>query len=240
MRLLREAVGGVIGTALAPVANLVSHCRGARTFHPDGLVFKAKVTPVNDGVLSQRLAGAGLVRCSGALWREGHQWPDVLGVALRILDDGEARLETHPKDQDLLFATILSPLTMPFAPFTTDVSDFFSNHYWAVAPFDAPGLGRVKLRLTPLQRAAKPGDRATRLRVLLREGHAGFTLEARQTFTLGWHPVARVELERELWTDQRALEFSPFHTGRGLIPVGFVHALRAAVYPASQRGREAA
>ncbi|MEO8183439.1 MAG: hypothetical protein ABI895_31785 [Deltaproteobacteria bacterium] len=39
--------------------------------------------------------------------------------------------------------------------------------------------------------------------------------------------------------DQEALRFDPFRAGRGVTPVGFVHALRRATYLASQRARPA-
>ncbi len=43
MKLLRERAGEVVGALLAPVFNKISEVRRARTFHPDGMVFEAKV-----------------------------------------------------------------------------------------------------------------------------------------------------------------------------------------------------
>jgi hypothetical protein len=236
---LREIIGGGLGSALAPLARWVSHSRRARTFHPDGLLFEARVTRAEGSALGDVLAGTALLRCSGALWRRGTQGPDALGVALRFLGEGEApRTALRSGDQDLLLATIISPLTLPFAPLTTDTSDFLANHYWAVSPFDAPQLGRVKFRLSPVHACAPGRDREQRLRALVEAGQAAFTLEVRRTFSVGWQAVARVQPSRELSLDQRALRFSPFNAGRGLVPRGFVHALRSSVYPASQRGRD--
>jgi hypothetical protein len=237
MVLLRERLGETVGWLLAPLARAVSRLRRARTFHPDGLVFEAEVEAAASSVLGQRLQGPALVRCSGALWRAGRQWPDALGVAVRFRRSRVPSARAEPGDQDLLFATILSPLVLPIAPFTTTVSDFFRNRYWAVAPFDAPGLGRVKFRLVPLGHGEAVGTREAVLRDLVRRGQAGFHLEVRGTLSFGWRRVASLRLMREVSVDQAALRFSPFRAGLGLVPRGFVHALRVAVYPASQEGR---
>jgi len=37
--------------------------------------------------------------------------------------------------------------------------------------------------------------------------------------------------------DQAALRFSPFRTGRGIVPRGLIHASRIVPYPASQLAR---
>jgi hypothetical protein len=51
----------------------------------------------------------------------------VLGVALRLLSgDGTT---TEDVDQDILLATIRSPLTMALSPLTTDSGDYFANRY---------------------------------------------------------------------------------------------------------------
>ena len=71
-----------------------------------------------------------------ALWRGNFEHWDVLGVALRLRENDSISPQCAPSDQDLLFATIVSPFTMPFAPFTTNAHDYLDNHYWAVSPFD--------------------------------------------------------------------------------------------------------
>jgi hypothetical protein len=140
-------------------------------------------------------------------------------------------------DQDLLFATIRSPLTMVFAPFTTDASDFAGNRYWAVSPFATLELGRVELRLTPVDPKRTKGTRIERLREAVRSGHAIWELQARRTLTRPWHPVADLIVEREAAVDQAALRFDPFRDGAGIEPVGLVHAIRRATYAASQDAR---
>jgi hypothetical protein len=54
-----------------------------------------------------------------------------------------------------------------------------------------------------------------------------------------YHPLADVHLRSTLDLDQEALAFSPFHTGRGIHPRGFINHLRRLTYPASARARRA-
>lgn len=111
-------------------------------FHPDGRTFVAHVDPIEAegslGSVGTTLAGCALARFSGALWRRGFEHFDVLGIALRIRDESIADTVALPGDQDPLFATIRSPFTMPFAPFTTDAR--FHGE---------PLLGRVTVRHAP-------------------------------------------------------------------------------------------
>ena len=162
MKFIREQLGEFVGKAIAPVVQKISAARKARTFHPDGLVFRARVEALSD--LGERLSGSALVRCSGALWKRGPQLPDVLGVAVRFRAGHSVSPEVELADQDLLFATIVSPVTMPLSALTTDVGDFSHNHFWAVSPFDVRQSGRVKFRLTPGFQTSHPGTREQRLR----------------------------------------------------------------------------
>ncbi len=209
-------------------------------FHPTGHTFTGKIDAIVGGsfdAIGARLDGRVLIRVSGALWKSEREQFDVLGIGLRV-HRGAGTMTESPDDgdQDLLFATIRSPLTMALSPFTTDASNFLSS-YWAVSPFAAPPVGRVKLRLRPIGHATIGATRIERLREAVRRGEAGWRLEARKTLTLPWHPVAVIHLEREAILDQAALAFDPFRTGADLTPVGLVHAIRRAVYAASQRAR---
>lgn len=239
---VREAIGEAIGRWIAPVVAAISRSRKARMFHPEGHTFTGRVVAAGEGAyaaLGQRLAGRALVRLSPALWRNGVEFFDVLGLALRARP-GEGPALDHlagPGDQDLLFATIRSPLTMVFSPFTTDASDFIGNTYWAVSPFAIGNQLRVELRLVPVDPKRTKGTRVDRLRAGVRSGHAIWRLEARRTLTLRWHPVAHLVVERETSIDQAALRFDPFRSGANIEPVGLVHAIRRAAYAASQVAR---
>lgn len=221
-------VGRLVGVLLAPVTGAVSLVRRARMFHPEGVVYRADVTPLSDE--GARLAGDAMARFSGAWWRGGKEWTDVLGLALRIGPE---------PTQDLLFATIRSPWTTLLASLSTKQHDFLANDFYAVSPFDMEGVGRVKLRVRS-PRAGRPGgkDRSDRLARAVAAGAAILTLEIRE---LGpgkrWRPVAQVALTGPMQVDQEALRFSPFRDGRGIRPRGFVHALRKATYAASQAVR---
>lgn len=240
---VREAIGGAIGRWLAPAVAKLTRLRESRMFHPVGYTFAGHIEPVIGGhfdLLGPRLDGRVLVRVSGALWKNEREWLDVLGVALRIRPGQGEALTERPADgdQDLLFATIRSPLTMLLAPLATDGTTFLQE-YWAVAPFEAPPVGRIELRLVPIGTADIGGTRIAKLREAVRRGQAGWWLEARKTLTLGWHPVAQIWLEREHAVDQAALAFDPFRTGGNFTPTGLVHAIRKAVYAIAHRTRRA-
>jgi hypothetical protein len=235
----REALGEAIGQLWAPGVAAITKLRHARMFHPSGHTFVGRVEAI-DGPLSalgRDLEGRVLARLSSALWRGGWEHFDVLGLALRFRRAGGPDFDerAYPGDQDLLTATIRSPLTMLGAPFVTDASDFVANTYWAVSPFEHD-VGRVELRLVPIHPASnRRGTRAEQLRAAVAAGLVAWSMQARRTLTLRWHPVARVELSKPIELDQERLAFDPF---RGALrPVGVVHAIRRAVYSAGQRAR---
>ncbi|MDQ3364184.1 MAG: hypothetical protein M3680_01980 [Myxococcota bacterium] len=239
---LRERIGTVIGTWWAPAISAISQFRRARMFHPRGLAFSGRSEPNIGGAfanLGAQLEGRVLARYSGALWKQPVETFDVLGIGLRIRPGDGPDLTEHPSidDQDLLFATIRSPLTMMLSPFTTDAHDFVTNRYWAVSPFAVHDHERVELRLVPVDPPKLAGPRDERLREAVAAGRAVWRLEARKTLSLQWHAVARITLEHEVDIDQEALRFDPFRVGCGVVPVGLVHSIRRAAYPASQEGR---
>lgn len=251
---LRKSVGLLLGAVLAPVTGLVSWVRQSRMFHPHGLLFEAEVDVVArdepELAVARRLAGPALVRFSSAWWKRG-DWPDVLGCAVRF-SELPLRVAPHAGDQDLLFATIRRPWTLPFAPLATDVRDFLANEYYAVSPFEVAGLGRVewRLRIEPGSETARDPDapnRASRLersvargRVLLSLEYAPYRPPQRFRDTRSFRPVVRIRVIRALELDQEALRYDPFRAGRGILPVGVVQWLRRLTYASSQRARPAA
>jgi hypothetical protein len=241
------ALGRATGWVVAPVFGLVSFVRHARTFHPSGPTFHAAVrlhaqTPEELRELGSRLAGHALVRFSGALWKHTETRLDVLGCAIRLRHDELETPEPALDDQDLLFATIKRPWTMPFAPFTTDVRDYLGNDYFAVSPFDA-GLDRtIYFRLHPLMHSEfsarhQRDTRSVRLARDVAHGTAALVLDVGTGPFGPWRPLLTLSLERLANVDGEALRFRPFRDGRGVRPRGFVHALRLGVYSLSQRAR---
>lgn len=188
--------------------------------------------------VAKRLGPHVLARFSTALWRGDAEHLDVLGIALRFHAAPAPTELPVAGDQDLLFATIRSPLTMMLSPLFTNAHDFLANRYWAVAPFELDGIEhRVELRLVPEDPPAGHGSRTERLLAAVRAKSAVFSLQARRSLHWRQHTIATITLDEPLALDQSALRFDPFAVGAGIRPVGLVHAIRHAAYGASQRAR---
>lgn len=236
-----EWLGLAGGALLAPLAGLAAALRRARTFHPDGVLYRAAVQPLvaggAEGALADRLAGPALVRLSSAVWTRGREWIDVLGCSIRFRSEPVPSVIPAPSDQDLLCATVRTPLTTLLAPLRTHWHDFLRNDYHAVSPFLAEGLGRVKLRIATSPVRLPGATREERLQRAVEAGLATLRLEWRAVEARAWRPLCAVRLIQRLDLDQEALRFDPFRAGRGLRPAGFVHYLRPAAYRASQAAR---
>jgi hypothetical protein len=235
---VQERFGLRVGWALAPAFAAAGRVRHARLFQPRGVVLSARVEACTDTLLGRLLVGPALVRFCTALWRHGREWPDVLCCAVRFRRRDTPADAADGGDQDILFATVRTPLTTPLGPLRTHVHDFLDNRYHARASFDAPGIGRAKLRLTPECRSPEPeagSRRGLRLASVVARGDASLVLEARRVWTRSYRPIVRITLLGEVGLDDDALRFSPFRCGRGLVPRGFVHALRHGSYAATRR-----
>lgn len=237
----REALGRLVGRLLAPLASLAARARHGRPLHPSGSVCAAEVIAATDddptlAPLAHRLAGAAVVRLSGALWRDPGP-PDLLGCAVRFRGPRPLAALVDPEDQDLLFATVPHLwLTLP-AMFHTRRHDYLHNAYYTGGPLDLPGIGRAELRLVPVPMPVQPGTtRDERLDAAMQAGVARLRLEVRRDHH-PWRHLCDLRLRGRLELPDHDLEFTPFHMGAGLRPRGFVHALRAAVYTASQAAR---
>jgi len=225
-------VGLQVGKALSLVTGGVAKLRHARMFHPEGAVLTGKLTATTPQ--GKVFEGQVVGRLSSAWWRGGKEWMDALGLALRIQDSPEVTYTPGKTSQDLLFATIRSPWTTLLAPLSTTVRDFLQNDYYAVSPFDVPDFGRARLRLVS-QNPEWPGaTREEKLRNALAAGPLKFQLELQRRKGQPWASVAKLTLDTLVPADQDKLRFSPFLNGRGVVPRGFVHALRVATYRTSQ------
>jgi hypothetical protein len=236
-----EMIGKGVSVLLAPLAALGSFLRGARLFHPRGVVYRAdvraEVTEGAVGVLGRRLAGPALVRLSSA--------GPVLGVAVRFGSPPVAVPSQGTPLQDLILLSVPRLADLPVAARLTEPRDFLANSYYAIAHSRAEGLGVVELRLVPRERigearSALDADTARddRLEREVAAWAAVFELEVRQVARgAPWQPVATVTLTGQAEVDQEKLDLNPYHDGLGLVPAGFLQGLRWAVYPASQLGR---
>lgn len=237
-----EAIGRVIGAMLAPVAAMVARLRGGRALHPAGTVCAGELTATTDDPaladLAHRLAGAAIVRMSGALWRRPGK-PEMLGCALRLRGPRALEVEPDPDDQDLLFATARAAWAVPLAMFRTDPDDYLHNVYYTLGCLDVDDLGAVELRLVPLALAVSDDDsRGERLLAAMTAGQARLRLELRRPHGR-WQTLGELRLLGRLELDERALCFSPYQTGQGLRPRGFLHAMRGPTYAAAQLPRQA-
>jgi hypothetical protein len=237
-----EGLGGAAGILLAPWVAVGSFLRGARLFHPEGVVCAADVIPlVQSGPLAQTsnvLAGSALVRLSSAIRRNRPKRRDVLGIAVRFRADPAISVIPSLSDQDMLFATFRTLPAIVTALLTTRSQDFLANNYYAILPFNAPGLGRTKWRLVGSHIKVAGEDRYDRLLRAVSEGAAVFRLEVRKAAPGAiYEPVAEIHLRELVDVNQAALLFHPYRAGRGIVPVGFFQAMRLATYPASYLGR---
>lgn len=241
--LLLELLGLLVGGLLAPFVYVGSLIRGARLFHPDGVVCRVEITALATegpaGELAARLAGDALVRLSGGLFRGPREPKDILGAAFRFGPSGEPAAG----DQDLLLATFTSFLTLPRTLGGVKERDYLANTYTSVASYAAPGLARVRVRLVPAPGSERPGaapevagDRVTLLDAAIAADRARLVLEL-APHGGAWVPLAGVRLVARLPVDERALRFDPLRAGRGLRPIGWFRGLRRVVYPVSQAAR---
>lgn len=240
---IESVVGRVIGATVAPVTFIGSLIRRDRLFHPDGVVYRAEVTPIAQdgplGLLAQRLAGTALVRLSGGLWEWSARTraPDVLGVGVRFRSVDEVTPRSLPGDQDLLLVTARSLARLLIAPFRTRVSDFLDNRYYAILPFGLEGAGKVYLRLVPLQSAPAGADRHERLALAVAQRTAVLRLEMQVEGGEPWRPVAAIDLRERLTLEDGELGLDPGSSAMGLVPRGVLQWVRPAAYAASQVGR---
>ncbi len=232
-----EAAGALTGAAVAPLFGAMSWLRGGRAFHPEGTCFWASVTPIAHALdvrrAAERLGRRALVRLSPGLWRGVHERVEALGCAVRFTEGRDE--EARPGDQDLLTATIWRPATLLLSPFFTNAHDYLANVYHAALPFEVEDVGFAFLRLVPA-RGASPegGDRELRLEHAFAAGRAALGLELRRADETTWDHVCLIDLREHALVDQERLRFLPQNAGRGLVPRGFVNAMRAPSYRLSQ------
>jgi hypothetical protein len=218
----------VLDRLTAGAFRLASSLRGDRAFHPDGVAFLGRWEPeggpTGDGSRLLGPAGAeALVRFSRGAGLP-HGFPDVLGVAVKILDahgDGS--------DQDLALA---SSLRGPFLRrLLVPQRDFSGTVFSSIAPYEVAGRRVVVLGDVggsagdmPFDRLADAPSAPVDVRLRLSPGDV----------------LGRVRVGARLPDElSRDLRFDPWNTGPDLEPVGWLNRLRQPTYAASQEGRDA-
>jgi hypothetical protein len=239
--------------------------RNARTFHPDGRVFRGSVRSLQpaDPALaraSEQLAGAVLLRIGMGVMKKGApRWladriPDAPSISSRFCSSStvsEARLLRRPEeDLDLLCTAGGDRLWKLVVNLLTGGSmyglrrfDYFQNVYYSQVPYRIDGGAvDVWIRLVPdrMRSQVRPADGAGRELGLTDAvaQHAVVRIEAQRVggAQAPFVPFAEIQFEEELQIDQESLHFDPV-AGRGFLPHGFLTNLRMTVYSESVRCR---
>lgn len=215
------------GAAVVRAASLV---RGERVIHAQGTTVRGRLlvpggADVGVPLLDEPGRHGCLVRFSRSLGLP-EQVPDILGVAVRVLD---AHGEGH--HQDLLLD---SSRSWPFARrLPLPRYDPLGALYSSLTPYELAGrrwiLGLLPDPGAPAARhvedVAGRGDGA-RLRLAVAAAHGA------------WREVAVLELGAAV-EGGRSLRFSPDVTGGGIRPAGWLQDLRRSAYRASHLGPDA-
>ena len=216
------------GAASAALFGLASFLRRARVFHPDGVAFDATFEAGGSGVLP---AGAhdAVVRFSrGAGLPEA--MPDILGLALRLLDVHGPALH-----QDLLLVTSGSRpgLRHALLPARTVGHERWST----LLPYEVGGR-RVVFGARPLSPALDGARHLEDLRQLAGGGDPlRFALEMAEPGG-PWDGIGTVTVGEERPEEEgERLRFNPANTGGGIQPVGLLQTIRRRAYRGSQKGR---
>ncbi len=220
--------------------------RNARTFHPDGRVFRGSVRALNVEDPSLRAAAANLdglpvlMRVGMGLMKRGMPaWlvkivPDAPSIAARFGGDFDLLCTAGG---DRLWKLVFN-LALGGRFFGLDPHDYFRNKYYADVPYRIDdGRMRVWLRFAADSPSPAGEPREDGLTRAVAE-HRTVRLEAQRVGSARepFVPVAEVRFEEELDLDQEALHFNPIE-GRGFVPYGTLTTIRSRVYPASAAAR---
>jgi hypothetical protein len=225
----------VAGPFAAGVFGALSAVRRRRIFHPYGRAFDATVDLAGLPDLAPSvLASAGRHRAVIRLSRGAglpEPLPDILGVAVRLLDVGDE----PGQHQDLLLASsgaapVLRHTLLP-------VREFGKAHFSSVLPQQVGGK-TVVLGLRPVwSRELLPSARLDQVADALTSARLTFDLEVAAPGG-EWRTAGRIEVGAERGeAESESLRFNPFNDAGGVEPVGALNGLRRRAYAASQAVR---
>lgn len=233
---LEAGTPGLLARPVGAVFRALSVLRGgARSLHPQGVVFEATVDvdrpPAGIGgdvpLLGAHGSHGAVVRLSRGAGLP-HRLPDVHGLAIRIPHAyGEGR------HQDLLLATTLGGSLAHHVLFPSP--NFFSARYSTILLYDVGGSLRVfeARAVTEPVAQSDPFDE-----LLATAAHRDVRFELSLAAPLGRpRPFATVTLGRVVAeSEAEPLRFNPWNAGGGIRPVGPFNGLRESAYRDSQRG----
>jgi hypothetical protein len=208
-----QPVADVAGLGAAGLFGALSALRGRRVFHPTGSASDATLVVHGGSRGAPLLDRPGRHRCVVRLSRGvglPSALPDILGVAVRILDAHGPGL-----DQDLLLATAGTGPTGRWVLQARRAPD--GAHYSSVLPYRiGDALGVLGARSLP-------------------DGASGARFALEVASPLGpWQEVGLLQVGPRRDEGSAALRFDPSSAGPGLRPVGVLQAVRRWAYAGSQ------
>ena len=217
----------VLSGPAASVVRALSKVRGERVIHAKGRAF--------EGVL--RLGGASLgvplldepgehrvvLRLSRAVGLPD-RLPDALGLAVRVLD-----AHSPGQHQDLVLDTGAAPPVLRRLPLPA--RQVLRATYSSLLPYELAGRRWVLAALPVASAPATVSFRDLRVedvrfRLCVASAHGP------------WQEVGLVQATADA-EDGRGVRFSPFTTGGGIAPAGWLQAARRSSYDAAHVGRDA-
>jgi hypothetical protein len=227
--ILGEAAGLSIGAVLAALAAV----RRGKAFHPDGVVYDARLAIAGDPtapqaaeLLSRRDEHRVIVRFSRAVGLP-RPIPDLLGLSLRVPDAyGAGRhqdfLLVTSADYPLLHHIFLPARDVQQRPYTSSLPYRAKGDLFLVGAVPQPGSPRLDGRneFERLQAAASTGRLAFDLAVAPVSGR--------------FRAVGSVRIGARLPHELDALRFNPWNTGGGMEPAGWLNGARDRAYKLSQ------
>jgi hypothetical protein len=217
-----------VGRLVASAFGLLARLRGARALHPEGHSYAVEIETASTAPLRPGRY-RGVVRLSRSIGLP-EPWPDLLGLAVRMLDaDGAGGM------QDLLLVSSFSAVLGRhlLVPRRAYGEAFYSG----ILPVQA-GSRKAIIGARPVWAGqAHPVARLAEVDSAVGVELQGFDLMLARPLG-SWLPLARVHLVRPLpAADSASLDLNPYHQAAELAPVGVLNALRRRSYAASQRAR---
>lgn len=237
-----QLAGMVFGVMAAPAVAVAALARRGRVFHTEGGYFEADAVPLategSVGKLAERLAGRATARfSSGGQRRLSDKRRDVVGCTLRF-HHGAAGAPPATDDQDLLLASFENVGELQEAARTSDTRDLTANTYYTATPHRDRDVGRCTFRVVPTPATGEGGDGLARLADAVSRGPVRLVLQV-LPLDGAWTDVVGLDLKRRFDADDAVTAYSPFRSGRGIEPIGFLNGARRVAYPVSQAVRGA-